>query len=304
MGRDGQLAQRLSKQIAVASDLLEFGLKLPAEKDLHSVKFPRDSVVTVVALFTKAHVTFQAIVVLCADRLERPATALNRSLFETLINLAFLTRKRVTLSIFNDSKRTPKSPWPLHGKTLTPEFRLTLFNAWSILRDEKSVEGWRRTPGLKQHGRRTSKRSAQIDRSYANAIGPDWEKAIKNKNTCVGLDIANFAASLGPVFRRWYRSVYAQDSAFIHQSDATSYLELTKDGNFAPRLFTSAKEVSGVLHRAAVLYLGCIDELNKRFRFGSMARNRIDIEPVCRLPCICSSDLFTDCRRDGGQIVI
>jgi hypothetical protein len=106
------------------------------------------------------------------------------------------------------------------------------------------------------------------------------EAAIKNKNTCVGLDIANFAASLGRLFRKWHRSVYAQDSAFVHQSDLPSYLELTKDDNFAPRLFTSAKEVRGVLQRAAVLYLGCVVELNKRFRFGSAAEK--GIKRFCR----------------------
>lgn len=101
-----------------------------------------------------------------------------------------------------------------------------------------------------------------------DSIGSEWTKAIKGQNTCVGLDIANFAASLGPALQRWYRTVYAGDSSFVHQSDIPSYLGITEHGDFTPRIYTSAKQVSGVLQRSAMLYLGCIKEMNKRFRFG------------------------------------
>jgi len=267
---DGEFAKKLSTQLNLADALLDFGMKLPGQKDLHSTSFPRDSVVTVIGLFTKANVTFRSIIVLCNQGLDRPATALSRSLFETLLNLAFLTRKRVSLNIFNDSKAKPKTPVPLHGKKLTPEFRLALFNAWCLLRDNKMVDNWKRTPGLKRHGQRTQKKLTRLDKSYIDAIGPEWAKDIK-KNTCVGLDIVHFAASLGPVYHQWYRSVFATDSSFVHQSDIPSYLDITEDGNFTPRIYTSAEQVSGVLHRSAMLYLGCIEEMNKRFRFGDEA---------------------------------
>lgn len=273
--REQQAVRRLPQHLSVAQAFLDFGMQLPGQKDLHSIKFPRDSVVTVIGLFTKANITFRAIIVLCEQGLDRPATALSRSLFETLMNLTFLVRKQVSLRIFNDSKSKPTSPWPLHGKALTADFRLALFNAWSILRDEKAIEGWQRTPGLNRHGHRTSKKIAPLDRSYADSIGPAWEKAIKSKNTCVGMDIASFAASLGPAFRKWHRTVYAADSSFIHQSDTSSYLAVTSDANFTPRIFTSAKAVSGVLLRASTIYLGCVEELNKRFRFGDAAKDEI-----------------------------
>ena len=108
-----------------------------------------------------------------------------------------------------------------------------------------------------------------------DSIFADWKKAIKAKNACVGLDIANFAASHGPVFRQWYRSVYAGDSAFVHQSDTSTYLAITEDDNFTPRIYTTAEQVSDVLHRSAMLYLDCIEEMNKRFRFGVDAAKAI-----------------------------
>lgn len=272
---DENFAKNLPTQLKLADALLDFGMKLPFQMDLHSISFPRDSVVTAIGLFTKANVTFRSIIVLCNQGLDRPATALSRSLFETLLNLAFLTRKQVSLNFFNDSKAKPKTPVPLHGKKLTPEFRLALFNAWCLLSDDKMVGNWRRTPGLRRHGQRTHNRLTRLDRSYMDAIGPEWTKTIKGKNTCVGLDIANFAASLGTVLQQWYRTVYAGDSSFVHQSDIPSYLDITEYGNFTPRIYTSAKQVSGVLHRSAMLYLGCIEEMNKRFRFGDEPRQSI-----------------------------
>lgn len=265
----------LSRKLKTAQSLLRFGMELPNQKDLHSGTFPRDAVITVVGLLTKAHITFRSIIVLCEQGLDRPATALNRSLFETWLNLTFLVRRRVLLRIFNESKRKPTSPWPLHGKVLTTEFRLALFNAWSLLRDEKAIEGWQRTPGLRRDGRRIMQRIASVDRSYADVIGPEWERAIRNKNTCVGMDVAAFAASLGPAFRKWYRAVYVFDCAFVHQSDVSSYLSVDQEDNFVPRIYTSMDDVGSVVERASVLYLGCLEELNKRFRFGNNARKAI-----------------------------
>ena len=86
----------------------------------------------------------------------------------------------------------------------------------------------------------------------------------------------SFAASLGGDLRKWYRIVYASDSSFVHQTDITTYLAPIEDGNFTPRLYTSVKQVLGVLHRSSILYLGCIIELNKRFKFGNDASASID----------------------------
>lgn len=136
---DENFAKKLPTQLNLAETLLDFGMQLPGQKDLHSTSFPRDSVVTVIGLFTKADLTFRSIIVLCNQGLDRPATALSRSLFETLLNLAFLARKQVSLNRFNDSKAKPKTAVPLHGKMLTPDFRLALFNAWCLLSDDKMV---------------------------------------------------------------------------------------------------------------------------------------------------------------------
>ena len=269
MAKQLTITLRLQRQLILADQLLAFGMTLPMTKDLHSIKYPRDAVVTTVALFTKAHVTFRSIIVLCKNGLDRPATALTRSLFETMLNLAFLLRKQVSLHRFHPGQANPKTALNLHGERLTPEFRHALFNTWSLLRDEKTIANWQTTPGIKQRGKRVLKKLTQLDRSYMDTISSAWQQSIKGSNTCTGLSVFDFAASLG--FQKWYRTIYAGDSAFVHQSDVVSYLSNTRDGDFAPRLFMDARDVSGVLLHGATLYFCCIHEMHKRFRFGQKA---------------------------------
>lgn len=270
------IEQQLAAELACVHDLLRFGVSLPSTKDLHANEFPHDTVVTAAALFIKACLSFRAVVELCEAGLDRSAMPLSRSLFETALNLVFLIRRRVSLYQFNDSKKKPKTPWPLLGKTLTPEFRTALYNAWCVLREEKDVEAWKRTPGLKREGKRLANNLDGLERPYVDIIGTAWEERIKNANTCTGLSIENLAASLSLHLRKWYRTIYSGDSKSVHQSDMLNYLDVDESsGTFFPRWHTSPKEIGQALLRASTIYLCCVEEMNKRFRFGEQVEERI-----------------------------
>src|SRR5271157_1883826 len=270
------LSSHLAQELELARDLLSFGVMALKSASLDNSSLSHDSVVTVVGLYVKVTVTFRAILHLSESGFDRSALPLSRSLYESCLNLVFLVRHRVSLFHFNDSKSSPKTPLQLHGKTLTPSFRTALYNAWCVLWDEKDAESWKRTPGLRRAGKRVFKKLMNIDNPYVDQIGPAWEKWIRGKNTCVGLSIADFAASLGRAFRTWHRSVYAGDSKSVHQSDMLDYLDLAEeDAAFQPRWFTSPDSVRDVLHRAATIYLCCIEEMHKRFDFGVQSGHMI-----------------------------
>ena len=263
------IARLLKQELNCASNLLTFGISLMGKKDLHQVHLPHDSVVTAVGLFVKASISFRAIIHLCAAGLDRSAMPVSRSLFETSLNLTFLIRRRVVLYQFNDSKRKPRTKWELFGKRLSPRFRTALYNAWCVLKDEKMANDQSRTPGLKRAGRRFRKKLDEVVRPYVDDIGSDWESRIKGKNTCVGLSISDFAASLGNNFQRWHRIVYALDSQSVHQTDMLNYLTANEEtAAFSPRWHSSPQEVKEALHKASVTYHCCVDELNRRFDFG------------------------------------
>ena len=268
----------LSNEFDCAKRLLAFGVSLPTTKgDLHQGSLRHDTVVTAIALFTKAMTSFRASIHLCEIGCDRNATPVNRSLFETSVNLAFLTRQRVTLYQFNDKNNTkPKTPVCLHGKKLTAEFRTDLYNAWNILMSEKNVRSYSSTPGVKRTGRRLQKEIDDLERPYVDVIGAEWEETLRRGNTCAGLSIKDFASSLGRAYRLWYGLVYTNDSQHVHQSDMTDFLDCDEaTAMFSPRWFTTPEQIRTALHKAALIALGCIQELNKRFKFGKEAKDSI-----------------------------
>lgn len=269
----------LDAEFDCAKRLLTFGVKLSTTKeDLHQGALRHDTVITAIALYTKAMTSFRASIHLCEIGCDRNALPVNRSLFETSVNLAFLIRRRVNLYQFNDtSRRKPKTPANLHGKTLTTGFRTDLYNAWNILKSEENVRRYSRTPGFKRAGRRLQQELDDLGRPYVDAIGKDWEKKIAKANTCVGMSIKDFASSLGNAFRLWYGLVYSSDSQNVHQSDMTQFLDLNEaTGTISPRWFTSPDDVRTTLHKAAVISLGCVEEFNKRFRCGDAVKTSIN----------------------------
>jgi len=111
---------------------------------------------------------------------------------------------------------------------------------------------------------------------YVATIGRNWEAQIKKANTCVGLSIKDLAWSLGREYGEWHGVVYASDSKNVHQSDLMNYLDFNDSAEaFVPRWHTSPDEVRTVLQQATTIYLGCVEELNKRFLFGDEAKKRI-----------------------------
>ena len=131
------------------------------------------------------------------------------------------------------------------------------------------VQGWLRTPGLKRTGKHAHKRLSTAPRSHVAAVGPAWEKRLKNSTTCVGLTIADYAASLGPYFRMLYASVYAVHSQNVHQSDGSDYFDVGGNiDSISPRWHTDPAEVRWMLYLSSMMFLGNIEELHKRFRFG------------------------------------
>ena len=268
IGRD--LAEDLSQCRA----LLEFGLELHDPDVINRYHLKRAMVTAVMGLFAKACLSYRAVILLCEAGLDRSAAPISRSLFETFLNLTFLVRRRVSLYRFDfNNKPITKKPLDLFGKTLDTEFRTNLYCAFCILRDEKMVGQWPKTPGLNRIGRSAHRKLCKLPQPYVSALGPKWEKFLENANTCVGLHIADYAASLGRGFYMLYRSVYAMNSQSVHQSDSFDYIEVYDN---VARWYTSSREVQSMLHMSSIIFFGCIEELNKRFRFGENAKERID----------------------------
>lgn len=254
--------------------MLKFGIDLPRNKDFDRSPVPNDTIATAIGLFVKASLTYRSILLACEFGLDQSCLPLNRSLFENLVNLTFLVRRRVNLYHFNPGTKTPLN---LLGQKLTSSFRTALYNAFCILRDDNIYTHWEWTPGLARHAKTIKVKRRIVPRDYIDDIGPAWQKRIAKANTCVGLSIADFAASLGPTFRTWHRTVYAAESQTVHQSDVPNYLDYAPDtGDICPMWHSSPEEIDSVISRSVTMYWQCLYELHKRFSFGPDADRKFN----------------------------
>ena len=273
------IAAILSDELAYSRKVLAFGIDVPDPVVINQRRLKADTVTVAIGLYAKACLSYKGIIHLCEVGLDRTAAPVSRSLFETLLNLTFLLRRRVVLYQFDfaTQKKTPKkTPLNLFGKKLDTQFRTDLYCAFCELRDQKMVGQWPKTPGLKRTGKSAHKRLSALPQSYVPALGTDWEKRLKENNTCAGLSIADYAASLGKAFYMLYRSVYAMDSHSVHQRDSLAYVEIDDAvTNISPRWYTSPDEVRDALQMASLMFVGCMEQLNRRLRFGQDVTDRI-----------------------------
>src|SRR5207248_168505 len=84
-------------------------------------------------LFVKASLSFRGACLLCESGFDRTAAPIVRSMFETLLVIAFLLRKDLTLRSFKKGVGTPVNLW---GETLTPDFRMAMYAAWCVVKQE------------------------------------------------------------------------------------------------------------------------------------------------------------------------
>jgi hypothetical protein len=115
----------LGAEFAFCGKVLSFGVDLPDPAVINQRRLKADTVTAAIGLYTKACLSYKGIVGLCEAGLDRTAAPVNRSLFETLLNLTFLLRRRVSLYTF-DFARKSKTPLNLFGKKLNTEFRTDL----------------------------------------------------------------------------------------------------------------------------------------------------------------------------------
>jgi hypothetical protein len=79
----------------------------------------------------------------------------------------------------------------------------------------------------------------------------------------------DFAARLGTMAERWYKTVYAVESQNVHSANAPQYLSYdASTDTFSIDWQPTVQEVADVLKKGTDLFLACIVELSNRFEFG------------------------------------
>jgi hypothetical protein len=139
----------LAKELNDTAEMLQFGRALPEliHPDIHAEL--GGVLVAPLALFVKAGMSFRGARMLCENALDRTAALVVRSMFETFLTIAFLLRRDVSLRHFSKGVETPVD---LLGEKLTPEFRMAMYAAWCVVKDEQAIERMQYVPDLAPGG--------------------------------------------------------------------------------------------------------------------------------------------------------
>ncbi len=205
-----KLARNLRPQFQYSASSLAEGVAITNGQMAFRKQFPPVVQHSAVGLHVLICRRFRQAIALCQLGQVDSAEAVCRSMFEGLLAQAFICRNSVSLR-----HRANGGKAETHGKKLTQEFRADLYFAHHFVLEKKRLEKLAKTKGHKRHAKRELKELKPEYDQWCNHIGHGWARSLKN-NSCAGLTIEDFAYSLGLAFDRWYRSLYAIQSSFVH----------------------------------------------------------------------------------------
>ena len=165
-----------------------------------------DDYVAVVALglVAKACKQYRAIGEMVSLGLGEVADSNARMLFETMLAVDFIMRRRVAL-------KRGAAPLPaVPGRPMTTKFRTSLYLAHDAFNQQKFVRGMLDTPGLRRKmSARIRNEINQVAADWEATIGPEWTERIDR--TYSGVNIKDLAQSLGygPYFPHISRELLA-----------------------------------------------------------------------------------------------
>jgi hypothetical protein len=169
------------------------------------------------------------------------ATILSRSLYESVLGVAFLLMKRVQIIVEAkgpagtpgakafQAKASSKGIKPTRKDSLSHELRANLYYMHAFIQQrERALEIIGRYPGNKRRVKRLEK---TLDRSVIveqeKAIGPAWSYILRHQpHTYSGLTIEELAKVLHKSLFRWRHTVYPFQSRAVHANDPFKHVEM------------------------------------------------------------------------------
>ena len=212
-------------------------------------------------LYVKACRQFRSIQLLCEAGIGSDAHALTRNLFETSLALLFVARRRVTL------KRNGKRIGRVGKRALGSRLRARLYLANVQFEAERTLGDWERTPGLKRSAARSFDAVGIRGRSAdaAQIIGVEWTKRLRDQKSYSGLNLREWAVSLG--LAQPYAIVYRSGPWSTHATDLQQFVTRTDSGSEL-LLEPSSDLIPQSIYSASRALLTCLDVMNDRFRLG------------------------------------
>ena len=211
-----------------------------------------------VALYVKACKQFRSIQILCERGMGSDADSLVRNLFESMINLLFILRPRVTLK--KDGKVVP-----VPNNTFPSKLRARLYIVHTLRQLGKTVNACAATSGLQRLAAPIRSQFDPIWQRMEEEIGADWSK--RQRNGLAGLSLLHLAESLR--LSRMYAMVYRTGSSSVHATDLLSHIGFDDaDSPITLIFWPSIESIQQHIVAASMFLFNCMYSFNSRFRLG------------------------------------
>jgi hypothetical protein len=273
----------LATEFDIAERLYRYWLRTPKDSRLNSSILSPHVIDVAMLLNLQALRLFRASVELCQRSEAFAAGILTRSLFETLLALFFVLKRRVCVIV--EPKRGTTTPVEYVAKLpskkrpvtqsdwLSRDLRAWLYVAHGMYENELLLDKCGKTPGLRRVLRIKKLRTDAAQRAeIEQRIGPEWAFVLQNKSSFSGLSVADLAAALDlkkkPVLYQWYRGVYHIHSRMAHGGSALRHAMTAGDGSIRPRLLSTQQDVHGTLQAAIAIFFLCPVTIQKEIGLG------------------------------------
>lgn len=284
--RGEEVQRKLEESFNVAEATLNFWLRHDKDRYLSKSRLPYSCLFVATGLDVQCCRLFRSAIEECRRCEAYAANILTRSLYESVLGIAFVLQKRVRIIVEPVmSQGKPKmtsqgvpvycAKVPYKGAANSPnhwlsrELRGLLHIAHSYFeKEETSIERMGRIPGLK---RAMNKIRKEIDPTkgaeYENAIGPEWTSILRNRGSYSGLSVANLARVLHRQLFLWYQTIYYFQSRDTHGNEPLQHMDITEDSASAVWL-SSDKQVYEAIRTAIGIFLAGIHLLHENIGFG------------------------------------
>jgi hypothetical protein len=277
----------VQKNLAPAFDLAEalFNFWLMQEKDEHVDKSTLPPLTKYLAMMldVQACRLFRSVVAECRRSEGFTASILSRSLFETILGVAFLLMKRVRIivdpklpsgtagALKFDAKASSRGVKPGRKDALSRELRANLYYAHSLFEDqERSIQRVGKFPGNKWRVKRLLKAiDPGLIAEQEKAIGPEWSYILRHRpHSYSGLSVEDLARVLHKSFSAWYETIYRFQSRAVHANDPLTHVEISDGITLKAMYLSSDLQVYESLRTAITMFFVHIGLLHRNIGFG------------------------------------
>jgi hypothetical protein len=265
----------LADELDACWRLLDTGVHLPIDNAKNGSKISPLIHNVAVPLFVKACGQFRAAIALAQLARTKEVDVLNRCLFETVLALQFILRRRVTLCRVSEvpnatgKTRIRRMPLETHGKTLTSDFRAAMYVVHVANQAQRMADTCSRSRWFRHEAKlyRALASNPLVDECRTE-IGADWVERLRKKKSYSGVTIRDLAHSFDPSFRQWYDLVYSRQSQTVHAADAMQFVDVTESESLKSKWHSSPDEVKHSLYISHQLFKIAMSVLHRRFDFG------------------------------------